>query len=203
MKSKTHLVDDINRQRHQCKVIDYHGLLELEGLSIGHDARAQVEDKEQVAQQNDSHGNRTLHQEMILHSRIWLGGNKTVDLFKILSGWRGKLNATRICCTVGWLIRIEFLRFKETFWHNNQQQDVSYCQCRKCFFFFFLMIRLLVWSASVSVPSANRQKKKSQIKAVLFWFGTMVMCFHRGLSENIDCQKVVSKDMDHFMSLND
>lgn len=69
-----YFIDNVYRQCHECKVIDYHWSFKLEGFPIGHKTGSEVQYKEQVAQQYRRHGNGTLHEWITSHPWIWGGG---------------------------------------------------------------------------------------------------------------------------------
>lgn len=75
-----YFIDDVYRERHQCKVIDYHWSFELEGFPIGHDTGSEVQYKEQVAQQYRRHGDRTLHEWITSNPRICGGGESRKNM---------------------------------------------------------------------------------------------------------------------------
>lgn len=65
-----HLIDNKGIQCHHGEVVSDHGLLELEGLAVGHEARPSNQHEEDVGQQDGRHVHRTLHEWVAPQSRV-------------------------------------------------------------------------------------------------------------------------------------
>lgn len=60
----SHLKYNEARQKNQTKVVENHRPFQLEGFAVGHHSRACVHYEEEIAEQDRSHVDRTVHQQV-------------------------------------------------------------------------------------------------------------------------------------------
>lgn len=67
----THLPDDVQAADHLHRVVHDHEPLELEGLAVLHESRAQAEHEVEVRSDQQEHGAQPAHHEPFRRARVW------------------------------------------------------------------------------------------------------------------------------------
>lgn len=66
----SHLVNDVGVEEHHAEVVDDHGGFEVVGFAVGHVAWPDIQYEKHIAQQEEGHLDRALHQWVIPYSFI-------------------------------------------------------------------------------------------------------------------------------------